>query len=117
LLRNEGGSVGTSVAQTVLERRSQFHTLRINEGLDPFNPTVTGYLEQARAFFFQQTGDSAAASQMSAQALADLRDQQALLLSYFDIFWICAVIAFVLMFFVLLMRRSVAEKGAHIGGE
>ena len=34
LLRNEGGSVGTSVAQTVLERREQFHTLRLNERLD-----------------------------------------------------------------------------------
>ena len=26
LLRNEGGSVGTSVAQTIHERREQFHT-------------------------------------------------------------------------------------------
>src|SRR5271167_446353 len=31
LLRNEGGSVGTSVAQTVLERRQQFNPLRLNE--------------------------------------------------------------------------------------
>jgi MFS transporter, DHA2 family, multidrug resistance protein len=37
LLRNEGGSVGTSLAQTVQERRDQFHTLRLGEYLDPFN--------------------------------------------------------------------------------
>src|SRR5262249_2785448 len=33
LLRNEGGSVGTSVAQTIQERRYQFHSLRLNENL------------------------------------------------------------------------------------
>ena len=38
LLRNEGGSVGTSVAQIIQERREQFHTLRLNENLDTLNP-------------------------------------------------------------------------------
>jgi MFS transporter, DHA2 family, multidrug resistance protein len=31
LLRNEGGSVATSVAQIIQERRDQFHILRLNE--------------------------------------------------------------------------------------
>ncbi len=35
LLRNEAGSVGTSLAQTVQERRDQFHSLRLGEWLDP----------------------------------------------------------------------------------
>src|SRR5580658_4487202 len=30
LLRNEGGSVGTSMSQTLEERREQFHTARVN---------------------------------------------------------------------------------------
>ena len=33
LLRNEGGSVGTSMAQTFQERRDQFHVLRLGEFL------------------------------------------------------------------------------------
>ncbi|MBV9491154.1 MAG: DHA2 family efflux MFS transporter permease subunit, partial [Verrucomicrobia bacterium] len=49
LLRNEGGSVGTSVAQTLVERREQFHTLRLGEYLDPFNPTVNDFSSQAQA--------------------------------------------------------------------
>jgi DHA2 family multidrug resistance protein len=117
LLRNEGGSVGTSVAQTVLERRTQFHTLRLNELLDPFNATVNEYLAQAKEFLTRQTGDSVLSAQTAAQLLADLREQQALLLSYFDVFFLCAVIAGVLVFLVLLMRRSVAEKGAHLAAE
>src|SRR5262249_58891184 len=37
LLRTEGGSVGTSMAQTVTERREQFHLARLNEWLGPLN--------------------------------------------------------------------------------
>ena len=72
LLRNEGGSVGTSVAQTMQERRDQFHTWRVGEFLDPFNPTVQSYLEQARAFFYQQTGDWAGSQDMALESLENL---------------------------------------------
>ena len=77
LLRNEGGSVGTSMAQTIQERREQFHLSRVGEFLDPFNPAVNSFSEQARAFFLQQTGDPARSQQMALQALDDLRQQQA----------------------------------------
>lgn len=117
LLRNEGGSVGTSMAQTIQERREQFHTSRVGEFLDPFNPAVNSFLEQARAFFFQQTGDSASSQQMAWQALENLRQEQAASLAYFDVFWLSAVVAVILVFLVLLMKRSVAEKGAPVGAE
>jgi DHA2 family multidrug resistance protein len=117
LLRNEGGSVGTSIAQTILERREQFHTLRLNEALDPFNPAVTQFLAQGKAFFLQATDDAVASQQLTLQALANSRDQQALSLAYFDVFWASAALAVCLVFLVLLMRRSVAEKGAHVSAE
>src|ERR1700722_5991800 len=117
LLRNEGGSVGTSLGQTITERREQFHSLRLGEYLDPLNPAVTSFLAQAKPGYLQQTGDPAAAQQMALQSLGDLRDQQALALSYFDCFLIFAVVSVVLSFLVLFMKRSVAEKGAHVGGE
>ncbi|HEY2532561.1 MAG TPA: DHA2 family efflux MFS transporter permease subunit [Xanthobacteraceae bacterium] len=117
LLRNEGGSVGTSLAQTFQERREQFHTLRLGESLDPFNPAVHSFLEQAQARFLQQTGDPAAAQQLAWQALENLRQQQASALAYFDCFWLFAVTMLALTFVVLFMKRSVAEKGTRIGGE
>jgi DHA2 family multidrug resistance protein len=117
LLRNEGGSVGTSMSQTLQERREQFHTSRVGEFLDPFNPTVNSFLEQAKAFFFQQTGDAAASQQMALEALSSLRQQQAASMAYFDIFWVSAVVGGTLAFLVLLMKRSVAEKGAHVAAE
>jgi DHA2 family multidrug resistance protein len=117
LLRNEGGSFGTSMARTVQERRDQFHTWRVGEFLDPFNPAVGSYLEQAEGIFYQQTGDPQAAQRMALQSLANLRSQQAASLAYFDVFLVFAVLAVALAFLVLFMKRSVAEKGTHIGAE
>ena len=117
LLRNEGGSVGTSVGQIILERRQQFHTLRLNESLDPLNPVLRPFFDQGHAFFVQQSGDSVAARQLFLQALKNVRNQQALSLAYFDVFWVLAVVAIVLVLLVFLMRRSVAEKGAQISAE
>jgi DHA2 family multidrug resistance protein len=54
---------------------------------------------------------------MALQVLANIRQQQASSLAYFDCFWAFAVLAFCLVVFVLLMKRSVAEKGARISHE
>src|SRR6516164_3800989 len=77
LLRNEGGSVGTSMAQTLHERREQFHSLRLGEYLDPFNANVASFLHQVQAVFLQQIGDPSAAQQFAWQELENLRQQQA----------------------------------------
>jgi MFS transporter, DHA2 family, multidrug resistance protein len=117
LLRNEGGSFGTSMGQTIQERREQCHLSRLADNLGPLNPHVQTFLDRGHAFFAQHTSDPAHSQQMTIQVLADLRQQQAAALAYFDVFWISAVVAAILVFLVLLMRRSVAEKGTHIGAE
>ena len=117
LLRNEGGSVGTSLSQALQDHREQIHTLRLGEYLDPFNPAVHSFLEQSKAFLLQQTGDPALSQELAWQALENLRQQQASSLAYFDCFWIFAMLMLALVPVVLLMKRSVAEKGARIGGE
>src|SRR5262249_5898212 len=93
LLRNEGGSVGTSVAQTIVQRRQQFHNARVGEFLDPLNPELQAFFDNARPFFTQQTGDSAGSLELSLEALENLRQQQSLSMAYFDTFWLFAVLA------------------------
>jgi DHA2 family multidrug resistance protein len=117
LLRNEGGSVGTSVAQIIEQRREQFHTLRLNEHLGALSPAVHGLLARVQAFFLQRTGDAPLARQMSLDVLEHARTRQALSLAYFDVFTVSAAVAVLLIVPVVLMRRSVAEKGAHLGAE
>jgi len=117
LLRNEGGSVGVSLAQTFQERRDQFHSLRLGEYLDPFNAHAQSFIAHARAFFFQLTGDPVASQQLALQVLQNQRQQQASALAFFDIFWMIAVLTLMLVFVVLFVKRSVAEKGAHMSSE
>lgn len=117
LLRNEGGSVGTSMAQTFQERREQFHLMRLNEYLDPFNPAVADYLQQAQAGLFQMTGDPVAAKQMALASLDALRQQQASSLGYFDCFWLFSVLGAGLVVLVFFMKRSVPSKGEHVAAE
>jgi DHA2 family multidrug resistance protein len=117
LLRNEGGSVGTSVAQTIHERRDQFHSLRLGENLDPLNPAVASYLDQVQSRLLQQTGDPVAAKQMALQILDNLRAEQSSALAYFDTFFLFAVIAGALVGLVFFMKRSAAARGAHVTAE
>jgi MFS transporter, DHA2 family, multidrug resistance protein len=117
LLRNEGGSVGTSLAQILHQRREQFHVLRLNERLDSLNPAVTQWFQQGQEFFTRFSGDGPRSHLQSLEALARARDEQALSLAYFDVFAFLAAVSIALVLLVLLMRRSVAEKGAHVGAE
>ena len=105
------------MAQTIQERRLQFHSSRVNEFLDPLNQHVTSFLQGARSFFYQQTGDPSNSALQALQKLADERARQASSLAYFDVFWVAAVLGVALALLVLLMKRSVAEKGAHVGAE
>ena len=115
LLRTEGGSVGTSMANTIEARRDQFHLSRLGENLGPLNPHVQSFMDQAQGLFQKWTGDPAQSKQMGLQALDSLRQQEAASLAFFDIFWLCAVLSAALVLLVLLMKRSVAEKGEHVG--
>jgi DHA2 family multidrug resistance protein len=115
LLRNEGGSIGTTMAKTLHDRRDQFHTTRLGEYLDPFNPAVSSFIEQAQGQL--DIGDPVALQQLAWQGIETLRQQQASALAYFDCFWIFAMATLALLLVVPLMKRSVAQKGTRIGGE
>ncbi len=117
LLRNEGGSVGVSVSQTIQERREYFHGVRLNEMLDGLNPALNDFLAQAKAPFLHAQGDPVAAGQMALQTLDNLREQQASSLAYYDAFLVFAVIGVGLAFVVVFMKRSVVPKGTHIAAE
>ena len=117
LLRNEGGSVGTSLAQTIHERRDQFHTLGWANRSIPFNPTVTPTSPGASVLLRDKRATPRRPQDMAVESLAALREQQSSSLAYFDVFWMAAVLAVVLVLLVAFMKRSAAEKGAHIAAE
>jgi DHA2 family multidrug resistance protein len=117
LLRNEGGSVGMSINKIIEQRREQFHLARVGESLSPLNQKVQTFFDQGQAYYGKLTGDPARSRGMTLQSLDNLRQQQGASLAYFDVFWLFAILCLGLVLLVLLMKRSVAEKGELIGGE
>jgi DHA2 family multidrug resistance protein len=106
-----------SINKIIEQRREQFHLARVGENLSPLNPHVQSFFHRGQDYFMQLTGDSTRSRWMTLQSLADLRQQQAASLAYFDVFWLFAVLCLGLVLLVPLMKRSVAEKGELIGGE
>jgi DHA2 family multidrug resistance protein len=77
-------------------------------------PAVHQFLEHGQTFFLPRTGDAPLSRQLTVQALDHVLQQQALALACFDVFVASAAVAVLLVCLVLLMRRSVAEKGTHM---
>lgn len=116
-LRNEGGSAGTTLGKTMVARRLPVHTDRLVEHINPFNPVFNETMESLRAFFYQQTGDPVGSQTMALDAINQLRQQQSASMAYLDAFWLFGILALALIPLTLLMKRSVAEEGMHIGAE
>jgi DHA2 family multidrug resistance protein len=106
LARNFGGSIGISLASTVVTRREQFHQSRIVEHLQPLDPAYTNFTEQL--------SHATAATTSGMQPLArifQLATEQILLLSYLDAFKLFAVV-----FVFLLPLLFFVKPGAASGG-
>jgi DHA2 family multidrug resistance protein len=109
LARNFGGSIGISVASTLVTRREQFHQSRIVEHLQPLNPAYPDYMAQ-----LGQATHGAVQNGMTLLAQGyRLGTSQAMLLSYLDAFKAFAVIFLFLIPLLLLVKPGPA--GARSG--
>jgi DHA2 family multidrug resistance protein len=116
-LRNEGGSAGTAMGNTLVTRRIPVHTDRLVEHINPFNPAFNDAMQSLQSAFFQVTGDPVGSQAMALDAIDGLRQQQSAAMAYLDAFWLFGILSLALIPLTLLMRRSVAEAGMHVGAE
>jgi DHA2 family multidrug resistance protein len=107
--RNLGGDIGIGIVQSMISERTQFHQARFVENLNHFNPNydqAVNSLAQAysaRGLPSGQTG-SIATAQIYHQLL-----QQAMMLSYLDVFHVMMIIIFCsvpLVFFMQAPKRG-----------
>jgi DHA2 family multidrug resistance protein len=106
LMRNLGGSVGISVVQTMLARRSQFHQSRMVEKITNGNPI---YYQVAHG---SGNGGGGNGHATLTQIYATI-GQQAEMLSFIDIFKVLAITAFCSIPIVMFMKRmKPGEKSA-----
>jgi DHA2 family multidrug resistance protein len=99
LARNFGGSIGISVASTMLTRREQFHQSRLVELMQGMNPAYSGYAHQVAAAIGSTPG-----SQATLAAIYQSVVQQATLLSYLDDFKLLGIFFLALLPLLLLVR-------------
>jgi MFS transporter, DHA2 family, multidrug resistance protein len=107
--RNIGGSAGISLANTVLTNSQQIHQNYLTDQLVPSSPAYQQMLQETIVRFSAIVSPPDA--QLRAYALIEqIVQQQALLLSYIDVFALCAIVAVVLLPapFVLLRPQSTA---------
>lgn len=110
LVRNIGGSIGISVAQTLLTRRSDYHQ---NE--------ITNYVSHSQPWFQQRMRDltdylghhTAPANAMSAaqSQLYQRLNQQALLWAFVDVFRWTSLLCFACVLIVWFFRKVRPGKG------
>ena len=112
VVRNVGGSTGISLANTVLTNHQQIHQNYLTDQLIPPSPAFQQMLQDAITQF------SAVASPPDAQLRAyglieQIVQQQAVLLSYIDVFALCAIIAAMLLpvpFVLLVPQPATAAR-------
>ena len=103
--RNIGGSMGISLANTVLTNSEQIHQNYLTDQLVPSSPAYQQLLVEAIAYFSSWLAPPDAALRAYA-LLEQIVQQQAVLLSYIDVFALCAIVAAVLIPVPLALLRT-----------
>jgi MFS transporter, DHA2 family, multidrug resistance protein len=113
--RNLGGSIGISMATTVLAQRVQFHQDRLTEHLVPSSLPYQNALRSFEGYFTSQGFSPADAMQRAYGLIEQLVLQQAALMSYIDVFATLALVAAVMAPVALILLRRVEPGAAPVG--
>ncbi|HVT28813.1 MAG TPA: hypothetical protein VHE81_12435 [Lacipirellulaceae bacterium] len=114
LIRNEGSSIGVSVVTTFLARSSQAHQTILAAHVNILNPTARAAMHRMSQVVLAHTGDPVVSQKLGLQMIYSEVQRQAGALSYFDMFRFFSLASFAVVPLVLLMKRSVAQKGADM---
>ncbi|HEX4310922.1 MAG TPA: DHA2 family efflux MFS transporter permease subunit [Acidobacteriaceae bacterium] len=113
LLRNVGGSIGISLASTVLVRRMSYHQTRIAASVPQAGRVFQQYTQGMSAWYGRQLGH--AGGQPAALAALYMQLQrQALVWSFVDIFRWTALVAFTAAGLAWLFRRISARADGSV---
>jgi MFS transporter, DHA2 family, multidrug resistance protein len=106
--RNLGGSVGVSMAQTLLARREQFHEARLAEHISASSLAYRQTLSEAAKYFAAHGAAGPDAQSRAVAWVGETLMNQAAYLSYIDVFAALLVPVAFLLRRVDLGRRAAA---------
>jgi DHA2 family multidrug resistance protein len=105
LARNFGTSCGVSISATLLARRVQVHQNTLVSHLTPGDDSYRSSLQEGARLLFHHGMSLPDAARASIGLIGRTLQQQALMLSYVDAFWILAVCSFTAAPLLLLIRK------------
>ncbi|HEY7301689.1 MAG TPA: DHA2 family efflux MFS transporter permease subunit [Xanthobacteraceae bacterium] len=112
--RNIGGSIGVSMAITIVAQREQFHQFRLTSHVFPSSLQYRQALEQAESYFVAQGATHADAQREALGWIGMTIQNQAALLSYIDVFWMFAIAVAVFVPVALLLLRPGSQPSASV---
>jgi DHA2 family multidrug resistance protein len=112
VMRNIGSSMGVSFVTTWLARRSQVHQDILVAHVTPNSLPTQTFLDQARQAFLHAGSDWVTATHQAQAELYAVVQQQALLLSFVELFELMGVLFFLVIPLMLLMRSGTGRVGA-----
>ena len=112
--RNLGGSIGISLANTMLAQRSQFHQVRLSENLVPSSSAYQETIREVTEFFISQGASLVNAPRQAIAWVGQIVQNQASLLAYIDVFWACAIFASLMVPLALLLLQPINRDVTHI---
>ena len=112
--RNLGGSIGISLANTMLAQRSQFHQVRLSENLVPSSSAYQETIREVTEFFISQGASLVNAPRQAIAWVGQIVQNQASLLAYIDVFWACAIFAGLMVPLALLLLQPIGRDVKHI---
>ncbi len=110
--RNLGGSMGVSLAQTILARREQFHQSRLVEHIGSWSPAYNQTLQEVENYFRTQplVGQGAGAAKSAVGWIGEQVQAQASFWAYIDVFFSLSLVGVAIVVLALTLKpvRSAA---------
>jgi DHA2 family multidrug resistance protein len=104
--RNFGGSIGVSMAQTILARRTQFHQSRLAEHVGTWNPAYGETSQQVQNYFATKplVGAGAGTHRTALAWIGQQVEIQASLWAYIDVFFALMLIGVMIALLAFTLR-------------
>jgi MFS transporter, DHA2 family, multidrug resistance protein len=108
--RNLGGSVGTAMLTTFLQRTQQVHQSTLGANLVPGSMRYSEFIDNTKQSLMRLGQSSDQASQTAVGHAYQMLLQQASMLSYMNAFWLLSVIIACLIPLPFIMRKPAAMR-------
>ena len=106
MFRNLGGSIGIALLATQLDLREKFHSVRLGEAVNPFNPATGERLAALAQQFLARGAEAVAAGQQALGAIARVVRREAYVMAYGDCFFVLGALLLTMVLPVWACRRA-----------